>query len=229
MHAGEQLGLDDGSLAGRVGLVRGLAVVAVALVVGAFVLFRGTNDQGSIAASASSTTLSDEGSVADPDQGGEVAKDTIGDATAIPADTQPNGATTASVTAATAVAGADPTPTTAVGATSAQAATPPPDGPAGITVLVLNAASAKGVAGKGSEILDAAGYKMMAPKNADALGKSKILYREGKKAAADAVAATLKADPAKVVAPLNPSAPPIATIGQADVIVVIGSDGLIKV
>jgi hypothetical protein len=95
-------------------------------------------------------------------------------------------------------------------------------------VLVLNATSKKGVAGKGTELLKGAGYNMLAPKNADALGPSKVLYAEGSLAVAEAVAGVLKVDPAKTVAPLDPAAPPTAAIGNADVIVVIGTDGIIQ-
>ncbi|MEZ5407829.1 MAG: LytR C-terminal domain-containing protein [Acidimicrobiales bacterium] len=236
MHAGEQLGLDDGSLAGRVGLVRALVLIGVALVIGGLLVFRGL-DSGSdtVAAGSDTSTLA----------GGEADEGSVDDVGATPGSTPDEGAdgeaspaalSTASTASATteATVSEAATSTTAAGAASTTATTVAPvttaasGDAASTTVLVLNAASGKGVAAAGAQILKDAGYTVMAPKNANGPSKSKILYTKGNEAAAEAVAAVFDVDPATVVGPFDPAKSPIATIGDADVIVVIGTDGVIK-
>lgn len=245
MHAGEQLGLDDGSLAGRVGLVRALVLIGVALVIGGLLVFRGL-DSGTdtVAAGPDANTPADgEGSVDD-------AGATPGSATQGSADDEQNPAalSTAStgstegsaltgpgvseapgagVTSTTAPAAASTT-VSAGSSTTAAPSTTAAGSPAATTVLVLNAASGKGVAAAGAQVLKDAGYTVMAPKNANGPSKSKILYAKGNQAAAEAVAAVFDVDPAAVVGAFDPAKSPIATIGDADVIVVIGTDGVIK-
>jgi hypothetical protein len=223
MHAGEQEGLDDGSVQGRIGL-RGLLVIITAIAIGAFVLARGLDD-------------STEDAVAASANGSESSSIVRGDGTVqttIPGATI--GSTVAGVTGSTTGLNDGSTASTAPAltesTTSAPVTTSPAGpgiaGPGGVTVLVLNAAKEKGVAGKGAEILDGEGYDVMAPKNADALGPSRILFTTGHDADAAAVAAVFSADP-KLVGPLDVSAPPISDFGDAEVIVVVGSDGLIDV
>lgn len=241
MHAGEQLGLDDGSLAGRVGLVRALVLIGVALVIGGLLVFRGL-DSGTdtvagpeVSSAAGTGTGDDEGSVddvgADPGSTADGAVDDDQNPAALStASTVPDTTVTTAAGATTTGAGAVST-TVAAGSSTTAAASSTTAGagsPAATTVLVLNAASGKGVAARGAQVLKDAGYTVMAPKNADALGKSRILYTKGNQAAAEAVAAVFDVDPAKVVGALDPAKPPIATIGDADVIVVIGTDGVIK-
>ena len=232
MHAGEQQGLDDGPLPGRVGLTRGLLVIVTAVVIGGFVLARGiTSGNHSIAAADGATTLSAEGSV--DDDGATAGSTANGGATgASGPGTGTPPATTVTLGAATTVT-AKPTGATTTTTTAAPTATTVNNGlvtgPGSVTVLVLNAASGKGIAGKGSQMLASAGYQVMAPKNADTLGPSKIYFTTGHEADAKAVAQVFKVDPASLVAPLNPSSPPIATIGDAKVIVVVGNDGVIRV
>jgi hypothetical protein len=96
-------------------------------------------------------------------------------------------------------------------------------------VLVLNGAGAKGIAGRGSAILQEAGYDVLAPRNANFLGPSKIFYTEGFEDEAAAVAGVYSVDPAAVVAPLDPANPPINDTRQANIVVVVGEDGLIQV
>ncbi len=240
MHAGEQLGLDDGSLAGRVGLVRALVLIGVALVIGGLLVFRGL-DSGTDTVAAGPDVSAPTGSGAGDDEG------SVDDAGATPGSTADDGpddgqspaalstaSTGTSVATGPAVSEAGgTTPTSAPAASTTEAATGSstsagPGSPAATTVLVLNAASGKGVAAAGAQILKDAGYTVMAPKNANGASKSKILYTKGNQAAAEAVAAVFDVDPAAVVDPFDPAKPPIATIGDADVIVVIGTDGVIK-
>lgn len=237
MHAGEQLGLDDGSLAGRVGLVRALVLIGVALVIGGLLVFRGL-DSGTdtVAAGPDASTLADsEGSVDDVGATPGSTADGAGEGVADD-DQSPAALSTASTipaTVTTAAASAVVTETTAPAAVSTTAAagsstTAAAGSPAATTVLVLNAASGKGVAAAGASVLKDAGYTVMAPKNANGPSKSKILYTKGNQAAAEAVAAVFDVDPATVVGAYDPAKSPIATIGDADVIVVIGTDGVIK-
>ncbi|MDH4076678.1 MAG: LytR C-terminal domain-containing protein [Acidimicrobiia bacterium] len=239
MHAGEQLGLDDGSLAGRVGLIRALVLIGVALVIGGLLVFRGL-DSGTdtVAAGPDASTpasggtgAADEGTV---DDVGATPGSTPGDE--VDGEASPAALSTVSTAPATTVAavseaatsapapGAASTTATTVGASTSAA----PTGAASTTVLVLNAASGKGVAAAGAQILKDAGYTVMAPRNANGPSKSKILYTKGNEAAADGVAAVFDVDPAAVVGAFDPSRSPITTIGDADVIVVIGTDGVIK-
>lgn len=237
MHAGEQLGLDDGSLAGRVGLVRALVLIGVALVIGGLLVFRGLDSGTDTVAGPEVSTPAgaDEGSVDDVGATpGSTADDAADDgqnpAALSTASTVPDTTVTTAAGAVTTGAAAVSTTVAAGSSTTAASSTTTAGAgsPAATTVLVLNAASGKGVAAKGAQVLKDAGYTVMAPKNADALGKSKILYTKGNQAAAEAVAAVFDVDPAKVVGALDPAKPPIATIGDADVIVVIGTDGVIK-
>lgn len=233
MHAGEQLGLDDGSLAGRVGLVRALVLIGVALVIGGLLVFRGLDSGTDTVAGPEVSTPAgaDEGSVDDVGATpGSTADDGQNPAALSTASTVPETTVTTAAGAVTTGAAAVSTTVAAGSSTTAASSTTTAGAgsPAATTVLVLNAASGKGVAAKGAQVLKDAGYTVMAPKNADALGKSKILYTKGNQAAAEAVAAVFDVDPAKVVGALDPAKPPIATIGDADVIVVIGTDGVIK-
>jgi hypothetical protein len=233
MHAGEQHGPDEGPLSGRVGLTRGLVVIVTAVLVGGFLLYRGVGPGPDIAAGEGpTTTLSSEGSVDDETTGAVTGSTaTASTAAGATATTGPAGAGDSLLDETTiAAAGTSPSDSGGTPATTGTTTSVTTSGAGTVTVLVLNAASEKGVAGKGTEILDEAGYTVMAPKNADALGPSQILYvRSDGQAQAGAVAEALGVDPAEVVEPYDPSAPPIASIGDADVVVIIGTDGVIDV
>jgi hypothetical protein len=128
--------------------------------------------------------------------------------------------------------GVTPTETTAAGSgtgetAAATGASGVPTGPGDVTVLVLNGAGAKGVAGEGVALLDGEGYDTLDPKNATGLGPSQVLYREGSETAASQVASVFGADAAGVVAPLDQAALPIDDTQGADIVVVIGEDGLL--
>ncbi len=241
MHAGEQLGLDDGSLAGRVGLVRALVLIGVALVIGGLLVFRGLDsgpdavvagpdvsspaDEGSVD-DAGATPGSDAGGAADDEQN-PAALSTASTASADTVAPAGSGGTVAAPST-TAPAGASTTVAAGTSTTAAPSTTAAAGSPAATTVLVLNAASGKGVAAAGAQVLKDAGYTVMAPKNANGPSKSKVLYTKGNQAAAEAVAAVFDVDPTAVVGAFDPARSPIATIGDADVIVVIGTDGVIK-
>ena len=96
-------------------------------------------------------------------------------------------------------------------------------------MLVLNGAGAKGIAARGSAILQEAGFDVLAPRNANFLGPSKILYTDGFQLAAGEVADAYAVDASAVVEPFDPANPPINDTHGADIIVVVGDDGLIQV
>jgi hypothetical protein len=233
MHAGERQGLDEGPLSGRVGLTRGVGLILIAVVVGGLLLYRGVGPGPDVVAgSGPDSTLSSEGSVDDETAGPGTASTaaTLSSSASLAIDDATSGSATDNTTTVTA-AGDEPSDTVLdASTTSVATVSTTAGGPNGVTVLVLNAASEKGVAGKGTEILDGAGYTVLAPKNADVLGPSQILYTtSGGEAQARTVAEVFEVNPDDVVRAYNPSAPPIASIGDADVIVIIGTDGVIDV
>lgn len=162
-------------------------------------------------AGAEATTDSADGDATSGDQ-----DDDGGDGGAMADGDDTEGTTDGDTTGTTAEDGADP-------------AGPGVDAPADVTVLVLNGAGAKGIAGRGSAILDEAGYDVLAPRNADFLGPSLVLYAEGFEEEAAAVAEAFGADVAAVVQALDPSDPPINDTRDANIVVVVGEDGLIDV
>ena len=232
----------------RVDVTRGVIVIVLAIAVGAFVVTQGLNDDDESAAASDVAAVGgsgEDGLESDP-VAGDGSSDTtegIGGATAEAGD----GGTDTTLGGGDAAAGdeadgdADSDADTmndsgdgSAGDGGSVAADDDPAGPAtqepaDVTVLVLNGAGAKGIAGRGSAILQEAGYDVLAPRNATFLGPSRVLYTEGFDDEAAAVAATYDVDPAAVVAPLDPSDPPISDTRGADVIVVVGEDGLIQV
>lgn len=217
----------------RVSLVRGILVIATAVVIGGFMVAQGL-DRGAADDVAAGGTLT----VGDEDVQGEGAATTPA---AEQADADP--AVGTETTTASSEASVDEGSSTseaagteAEGQQDADAATET-TGPAGpaeeqtveVKILVLNGAGAKGIAGKGSEILSEAGYDVLAPKNADVLGPSQVLYTEGTEAEARTVAEVFGVDPDAVVGPLDPANQPIGDIRDATIIVVVGQDGLIEV
>lgn len=245
MHAGDQDGFDDGGLFSRVALRRGAVLVGIAVVIGAFLVSMngggGGRPDGSIdpAAAGSSTTLSAEGSVdgnLPSPSGGPgsatsvvVAAPGVNTTVAIGAQTPivsapPASALTAPDTSSTTVKA---TPATGSTTVTAKAPAAQQSGPAGISVLVLNAGAVKGTAAKEASALATAGYTVLPARNADTLLKSAILYTAGHEADAKAVATSLKVRNTALVRALNPADPPVSSLGDAEVIVVLGNDGLI--
>ncbi len=228
-------------------VTRGVIVVLLAVAVGAFVVTQGLKSDGdSLAAASDVATVSgaDDGSLGS-DAGNGATDGSIGGASADSDDnTTASDATTGDATTGDAAAGDDAASASDGADDPAGSGTPSADGdgdgdgdpaepgaqvPSEVTVLVLNGAGAKGIAGRGSAILQEAGYEVLAPRNANFLGPSKIFYTEGFEEAANGVAGAYSVDAAAVVAPLDPANPPINDTRGADVIVVVGEDGLIQV
>ena len=104
--------------------------------------------------------------------------------------------------------------------------------PAGeVAVLVLNATDGPvaGIAGKGSDKLKTNNYVTRDAKNATASGPSAVYYAEGFEAEARVVAEVLGASPDAVVSALDPATVPIADTQAANIVVVVGNDGVIVV
>ena len=101
--------------------------------------------------------------------------------------------------------------------------TTPAPAPADILVLVANGSGVAGLAGQTSEALTGLGFRTLEPTNVDQGAiNSNVYYVEGSEPAAVEVAAALGL-PASSVAPL-PTPPPVASVGEAVVLVVLGAD-----
>ncbi len=95
--------------------------------------------------------------------------------------------------------------------------------PADVIVIVANGSGVAGLAGQTSETLAGLGFQTLEPTNVDEGAiNSSIYYVEGSEPAAVEVAAALGL-PASSVAPL-PTPAPVASIGDAVVLVVLGAD-----
>lgn len=152
---------------------------------------------------------------------GDGAKPNTAGAADAPDDTAATGDTTPGQTADT-VAGGDTTTTTA--------ALPVPRDPSEVSVLVLNGTEGiKGVAGRGTDVLKIKNYLTKDPKDALVNGPSVVLFQAGYESEAIAVATAFGVDPALVVQPFDVATSPIADTQGANIVVRIGSDGLIKV
>jgi hypothetical protein len=197
----------------RSGLWRGILVIVTAVAVGLFVITQGL-DEPRIEAGASADG-------AGPDDGGE------GDAEAEGAGADAGAGLGSAASTTTIVV--ETTTTETVAETTTTEVGPVVRAPADTPVLVLNAEGTKGIAGQGADLLQGLGYAVLAPKNANSLGPSQILYQDSFEAEARGVAEALAVDPAVVVAPLDPAAPPFDDLGNAVVIVIIGQDGVIGV
>lgn len=232
---------DERSGGPGVEVTRGVIVILLAVAVGAFVVTQGLKSDGESVAAASDVAAvsgAEDGSL-NSDAGDDTADegtadDTTDEGTADGSTADDiGGATAESGDGDAAAAGDDAEDSTVSTETPTgdenDPAAPGAQAAADITVLVLNGAGAKGTAGRGSAILQEAGYEVLAPRNANFLGPSKIFYAEGFEEAAIGVAGAYSVDPAAVVAPLDPANPPINDTRGADVIVVVGEDGLIQV
>ncbi len=126
----------------------------------------------------------------------------------------PTGSAAASTTTTTVPAG--PTTTTTTSTTVPKAV-------ANVPVLVVNASGQTGAAGAITSQLQVAGWDTQTPMDATAnVSTSAVYYVAGQKSAAEAVAATLHL-PASSVLPYTTAAP-VATIGTADILVVVAPD-----
>lgn len=184
--------------------LRGIAVIAAAVLIGVLLLNRAVTDDEVVAGGSveedEATTATSAPEVADevePEQ---------------PADTDPEVA---------------PTETTAPAITTT---VPPVEvrAPGEVRVLVLNGSGRQGEAGRGAAFFAQEGYATADPKNAEGGGPSVIFFAEGFEAEARAAAEALNLDPALVVRPLDPAAPPTEDTQGANLIVLAGTDGLIR-
>ncbi len=182
---------------------RGVLVIVAAVAVGLLLMFRGLGDSSTDAAADGAATSTESGA-SDGGDGTAAAGDTT---TTVPADE-----------------------TTETTSTTVSA---PPRDPSEVKVLVLNGTDADarvaGVAGAGTDMIKPNNYIVAEPKDADVNGPSAIFYAEGYQAEANAVAAIFGVDPVTVVQALDPTALPIADTQGANIVVRIGSDGVIKV
>ncbi len=203
---------------GGTDIFRGALVIVTAVVIGAFVISRGLDGDGSQEVTSPSTTAAeDQDSAAQPD-------DTSTGTTLV--DDQ--SVTTPSAPAVSQPASADQSAGEVVPSeTTPEAPTLRP--PAEVRVLVLNGAKTQGIAARGTEALLAGGYQTAAPKNAATQRPSAVLFVEGYQAEATEVAAVFGPGLETLVQPLDPADPPIDDTQDAGVIVVIGSDGLIPI
>ncbi len=182
---------------------RGVMVIVAAVAVGLLLMFRGINDSGDDTAAESTEAPAETGGEGqDPAGAGDTASTTV------------------------------PTDDASTETTSTTVSAPPRD-PSEVKVLVLNGTDADnrtaGVAGAGTDVLKPSNYVVLEPKDADVNGPSAVFYTEGYLAEANAVAAVFGVDPVAVVQPLDPTAAPIVDTQGANIVVRIGSDGVIKV
>ncbi len=179
---------------------RGIIVIVAAVAVGLLLMFRGISDGSDDTAAGDVPTTAADG------QGGGEGIDT---STTVPVDETPVESTTTTVVSA------------------------PPRDPSEVKVLVLNGTDADnrvaGVAGAGTDLLKPFNYIVLEPKDADVNGPSAVFFTEGFQAEANAVAAVFGVEPSTVVQPLDPTTSPIADTQGANIVVRVGSDGVIKV
>lgn len=187
--------------------IRGILVIAAAILVGLLLMFRGISDPAESSAGGTTTTAAETGD--DEGPGSTTGPDNPDEGT--DGDTDGGGEPT------------DPTQTTTT--------LPAPRDPSEVKVLVLNGTDPRvqGLAGRGTDVLKTLNYVTLNPKNADVNGPSVVYFGPGFEAEAHAVAQAFGADPAQVVSPFDPTASPIADTQGADVIVRIGSDEVIRV
>jgi hypothetical protein len=105
----------------------------------------------------------------------------------------------------------------------AQSIVPAAPDPADVTVVVANGSGVSGLAARVTATLTNAGYVTLAPTDALAdASVSRVYYAANSEAAAQLVAQSLEL-PASAVVPLT-SPSPVAAIGTAQVVVVLGAD-----
>ncbi|MDY7105186.1 MAG: LytR C-terminal domain-containing protein [Actinomycetota bacterium] len=177
---------------------RGILLILFAVVIGVVLLGQGYGDDGESAATDPTSPTDDS------------------------SQTDNSGVDLGDTTDSSTVDGSTPSSTP----TSSAAARPPGE----VTVLVANASRTNGVAGANTDELNRVGYTVLQPTNAiDASGANtqfdatNVYFVEGYQAEATAVAESLQI-PATQVAAMPPEVP-VADIGTAQVLVVIGLDG----
>ncbi len=217
-------------------VIRGSIVLAAAVLVGAF-LFAQINDSGPIAVSA--------------DQAAETVSTTAPDPASASADGTDDGTTVSDATMTDDATGSgqgssmgdDSTDSMSDGSTDSMSDSDgettsdsaPGDAmatgrePSEVSVLVLNAADQQGIAAQGTEKATNAGYNTMVAKNATDKQGSAIYYIGDFEQEALALADVYGPELQTLVEPLNTDNAPTDDYTGADVIVVLGTDGLIPV
>lgn len=154
---------DDGSFARSAGGAgaRGLALLAVALLIGIVLLNATDADPPGATLSAQGDSDTAEGDGAESDAAGE-------------GEAEPDG-------------GAD----AGTAATVAPTTTPPARAPKDVKVVVANASDVNGAAGNAKKALDPVGFNVLAPTNAAKVAESAVFFTAGFQADAIAVANAL--------------------------------------
>jgi hypothetical protein len=125
--------------------------------------------------------------------------------------------------AKSAASGSPPTPSTSTSQPGHPASTTSTVPPSQVHVLVANASGVPGAAATVTNRLQVGGWSLLPPVNASTkIPTSQVYYVSGQQQAADSIAASLHL-PASAVAPYTTAAP-IASIGTAEVVVVVGPD-----
>ena len=178
---------------------RGIAVIAAAVLLGFFLMARAIDDDTVVAGTDSTTTI-----------------------TTAPAGSDTSAADSTTITTA---------PVSDDTATGADDTLPAQRAPSEVLTLALNGTDPvqSGKAGAMRDVLAANGYGVAAPKNADSPAASAVLFVEGYESDARAIATLLGVDPDAVVRPFDAASSPIADTQSAQVIVVVGNDGVITV
>ncbi|MGH9301184.1 MAG: LytR C-terminal domain-containing protein [Acidimicrobiales bacterium] len=126
-------------------------------------------------------------------------------------------------TTATHVTTPPPATHTSVPPTTPRTTVPQARPPSQVKLLVANGTNTAGAAGRVSTSLKSAGYNTLAPANSSAPATSSVVYYiTGFHAEAASLAATLGLGNSAVVA--MPAPPPVASLGAADLLVVVGPD-----
>jgi len=131
-------------------------------------------------------------------------------------------ATTASTTTTTSARALAPTPPRGSSSTTTSLAV---HSPGSVIVLVANGTTTKGLAGKLGSKLTASGYDVLSPTNSTSpASASAIYYQTGYQGDAEAIAtaAGISSSATQQIGPS--SSPPVASVGKAVVVVVVGPD-----
>lgn len=193
----------------RTDIIRGAAVVIVALVVGGLILTRGIQEANEVTAGdaesvAGVSTQEDEEAHGDDGTGNSTTttlEATVTSAANVGEETTESSEQTASTS-------------TSLDSTDS-------------IVIVLNAGAASGSAGQLSDGLYASGFQMVTAKNATSSGPSRIFYEESHRATALELGALLGVDES-VLLPLDADDPPGTELQGANIVVIVGTDGVIS-
>lgn len=199
---------------------RGFVLIGVAVVIGLLLLWRGLDSGGSV-------------DVETGDAGTDVAADGGTDATDAGTDAGTDAATDAGTDTATdggtdAVSDGGTDAGTATSTTVAGTGTTRP--PEQVTVLVANGSGTSGAAGTVSDKLKAVNFNTLEPANATPTTTSKVYYRPGYDQDAQEVARVVGATADLVLPVPDPTGVADNALDratQANVIVILGSDGRI--